>query len=81
MLSGLIKGYSECGGLAMTCYHDPLQLMNARSDLYAGLQAQIRGAANCANEKQSRDALIGQTCAFAKLRLEEETRRYTRLEF
>lgn len=46
MLGDPINIYSNCGQLGMTVLSDPLQLMNSRPGLYAGLQAQAQGISN-----------------------------------
>jgi hypothetical protein len=80
MLGDRPNVYSDCGGLGMNCEYDPLQLVG-RPDLRAGVQVQRSSIQNCANDRMDWQRLLGLADANAKKRLEEETERYTRLEF
>jgi hypothetical protein len=80
MLGDRLNVHSDSGGLGMNCEYDPLQLVG-RPDLRAGMQAQRASIQNCANDRLGWQRLLELADANTKKRLEEETERFTRLEF
>lgn len=82
MLGDLNLLQNDCRGLGMTITRDPLELINIRPNLNAGWQAQkCAGMRNLFATDEYIKSLAGLADANAKKRLEEETKKYTRLEF